>query len=99
MLIEKGFLDVIENGMYVNLNDEKVYLTHEPLDCKYNVFCLFGHIHEKCMCKKFGFNVGIDCSNYSPFSENEVLFYKNAIQNHYDNNVFCTLQDIKSKDE
>lgn len=97
MLIEKGFSNVIENGICVDLDSEKVYLTHEPLDCKNDMFNLFGHIHEKCMCKKFGLNVGIDCLNFAPFSENEVIFYKNAIQKHYDNNVFCTSQDLKHK--
>ena len=95
-LKEKGFAKIVKNGAYINLDNEKVYMTHEPLDCKKDVFNLFGHIHEKCKCKEFGLNVGIDCSNYQPLSLNEVLFLKNAIQNHYDNNVFCGKGDLKS---
>lgn len=96
MLLEKGFNDVIENGTYVQLDKEKAYLIHEPLKCKKDIFNLFGHIHEKCRCKKFGLNVGVDCSNYEPLSLQEVLVVKNAIQNYYDENVFCTTSDLKN---
>ena len=51
-------------------------------------FVLFGHIHEKCKCKKNGLNVGIDCHFFEPVPLDRVMFYKNAILNHYDNNVF-----------
>ncbi len=87
-LLKLGFNDVVKKGKMINLNGEEVYMTHRPLDCKKDMFNLFGHIHEKNMCKRFGLNVGIDCSDYRPFSKEDVLFYKNAIENYYDDNVF-----------
>ena len=50
---------------------------------------MFGHIHKLQMVKKNGLNVGVDCHNFKPISLEEVLWYKNAIENHYDINVFC----------
>ena len=90
-LISIGFKDVIKNGISIDLPElqEKVYLTHKPLDCKKEMFNLFGHIHNLAKVKRFGLNVGTDCNNFNPVSINEILFYKNAIKNHYDDNVFC----------
>lgn len=66
-------------------------LIHEPSNIKSNikdVFYLFGHIHKLQMIKRNGLNVGIDCHNYTPISLETVLFYKTAIEKHYDHNVF-----------
>jgi len=51
-------------------------------------FFLFGHIHKLQMVKKNGLNVGVDCHQYKPLDAKTVLFYHNAIVNHYDHNVF-----------
>ena len=59
-------------------------LPHSPND-----FALFGHIHKTQMVKRRGLNVGIDCHNYSCISISDVLFWRNAILNHYDKEVFC----------
>lgn len=96
-LIAKGFLDVVQDGLTIKINDENVYLTHEPLNCKKNCFNLFGHVHKGCMCKSFGLNVGVDCFDYNPATLDDVLFFKNAIENHYDGNIFCTVDDLKDE--
>lgn len=49
---------------------------------------LFGHIHKLCMIKSYGLNVGVDCHNFKPIDIETVLFYHNAILNHYDEEVF-----------
>ncbi len=87
-LLSLGFEDVIEKGLVYDLNGEKIYLTHRPLECKKDCFNLFGHIHEKNMCKRFGLNVGVDSHKCYPCSKDEIMFYKNAIENHYDEDVF-----------
>lgn len=72
----------------------KLGLQHEPLDAKKSMkangydFVLFGHIHKLQMVKSYGLNVGIDCHNFYPIDLRTVEFYKNAIENHYDENVF-----------
>ena len=40
------------------------------------------------MVKRFGLNVGVDCHNFYPIDEEVVKFYRNAIINHYDEEVF-----------
>jgi hypothetical protein len=40
------------------------------------------------MIKPYGLNVGTDCHNFKPINEETILFYKNAIEKHYDDNVF-----------
>ncbi len=90
-LKELGFYNVVDKSMVLQLEDDantSFYLTHKPIDCSKDYFNLFGHIHEKCKCKKFGLNVGIDCFNFAPATLEQVFFYKNAILNYYDKNVF-----------
>lgn len=40
------------------------------------------------MVRRYGLNVGTDCHNFKPISINDVMFYRNAILNYYDENVF-----------
>jgi calcineurin-like phosphoesterase family protein len=72
----------------LNKGLELVNLCHEPSLHDKNYFNLFGHIHKLCMIKQFGLNVGIDCHNFYPCDLDTIIFYKNAIENHYDKEVF-----------
>ena len=74
---------------YIDLDDDIIGLIHDPAKRRGLRFMLFGHIHKLAMVKKNALNVGMDCHNFTPISEEDVLFYKNAIQNHYDSSVFC----------
>ena len=94
-MIEKGFSKVFF-GWYRYFNSDyskKIYLTHEPKDCKTDEFNLFGHVHKLSMVKEFGLNVGQDCHNFFPINLDTVEFYKNGIENFYDENVFMTKVD------
>lgn len=83
------YFDIIEEPTEVVIGDHNFYLVHEPADQHPYKFNLFGHIHKLQMVKRNGLNVGVDCHNFKPISLEEVLWYKNAIENHYDYNVFC----------
>jgi len=92
-LIELGFFEIIPYKTYVApmLKDFKmVCLCHEPENShiEKNVFNLFAHVHKLSMVKRNGLNVGVDCHNFYPIDLDTIEFYKNAIQNHYDENVF-----------
>jgi calcineurin-like phosphoesterase family protein len=65
-----------------------VNMCHRPQDCNKEMFNLFGHIHKLCMIKPYGLNVGVDCHNFYPCSIKDIEFYKYAIDNCYDKNVF-----------
>jgi calcineurin-like phosphoesterase family protein len=87
-----GFTKVMPSKVWVLNNllgtGEPVNMTHCPKDNVKGIFNLFGHVHKLCMIKKYGLNVGTDCHNFTPIDIDTVLFYKNAIENHYDDNVF-----------
>jgi hypothetical protein len=64
-------------------------LVHEPLTATpSNHFYLFGHIHRLQMVKRNGLCVSSDAHFFTPISLETVLFYKNAIENFHDGNVF-----------
>ena len=64
-------------------------LVHEPeFGAGDGNFFLFGHIHQLQMIKENGLNVGTDCHRFFPIDTATILFYHNAILNHYDKNVF-----------
>jgi len=101
-MINSGIFEIIDKNKHTvwinNKNTEyefdkyNISMVHEPskLDRVYarNCFSLFGHIHKLQMVKKFGLNVGVDCHNFYPIDLDTVLFYKNAIDKFYDNEVF-----------
>ena len=96
LMMEVGFLDVYQNFHYMEKDNVIWKLVHEPHNCdKVNLFYhgqetfnLFGHIHGRQMIKRYGLDVGVDAHHFRPISFEDVLFYKNAIQNHYDYDVF-----------
>ena len=102
--LENKFYKIYSEPIILNNNDNKYILCHEPLsgleiynkeitkeEKNNNIFVLFGHIHGRQKIKKFGIDVGIDANNYFPLSENDVLFYKKAInEGFYDEEVFCS---------
>ena len=75
----------------------KLVLGHEPLNVKkfldtrdadQGSWCLFGHIHARQRVKKFGVDVGVDGNNFTPMSLKDVKFYLEAIDKHYDKEVW-----------
>ena len=89
---------ILELGHIIQVDDIKLKLFHEPLQClpeitnlfpNENDFILFGHIHNTQKIKKNGLNVGVDCHFFNPVDLDYVKFQHNGIKNHYDGNVFC----------
>jgi len=94
-LVKDGLIKVLMNPNHESalkgfpLDNGFVKLIHEPEEAdSTNDFYLFGHIHKLQMVKRNGLNVGVDCHNFRPISEEEVMFWVNAILKHYDDNVF-----------
>ena len=75
--------------------NDKINLIHEPeFGINENKFHLFGHIH-KHFVKTNGLNVGVDCHHFFPIDLETVYFYKNAVENFYDKNVFLSTIGIE----
>ena len=80
-------------------HEHNLTMVHEPSHIR-NIegFYLFGHIHEKQKVKNngwisnqnksFGLNVGVDCHNFTPVSIETIKFYREAIENIYDEECF-----------
>ena len=81
---------IIGTNWTKSLGGKDIGMTHAPEDAANSNFTLFGHIHKLQMVKTNGLNVGVDCHNFTPINATTVLFYMNAIQNHYDENVFMS---------
>ena len=89
-------VNINDKGLPIDL-----ILVHEPtnaLDARNSLLptdmILFGHIHGRQTFKKFpskecfGMDVGVDAHHFYPISLDDVLFYKNACEFHYDEDVF-----------
>lgn len=86
--LEKRFASVLPHTILTLKDNMPVYLTHKPSECKKDMFNLFGHIHGLRKVSQNGLNVGVDANHFAPLSEDDVLFFKDAIINHYDYEVF-----------
>lgn len=79
---------IIEPNTVIEVEGRRFQLVHEPEEATAGEFFLFGHIHQLQTVKRNGLNVGVDCHFFRPIDLQVVLFYQNAIQNLYDDNVF-----------
>lgn len=86
-LLSKGFFDVVENSLDLELRNTKLHLTHFPKNHKEGVINLFGHVHGCVFVKKYGFNVGIDNHYLGLFSEDEI-FDLIERQKFFDENIY-----------
>lgn len=75
----------------VKVGDFNCVLRHEPITdykLKDDELVLYGHIHGRQLIKNKGLDVGVDCHNFTPVSEEDTAFYLNAIdKGFYDNQV------------
>lgn len=85
-----GFYSLKPSGSAIfPINEElKFHFCHEPSNYNPEYFNIFGHIHALAKVKKFGLNVGQDGNFFRPYTLEDVLYYKNAIENYYDHDVF-----------
>ena len=87
-------IGAIKRPYFFRYKNMTIGASHKPIDAKKMYeegkcdFIVFGHIHKLQMVKEFGLNVSMDCHNFAPVSIDEAIFYKNAIENHYDEDVF-----------
>jgi calcineurin-like phosphoesterase family protein len=80
---------IIQPNTVIIEEGQALQLVHEPLTATAGGgFYLFGHIHRFQMVKRNGLCVSSDAHFFTPISLETVLFYKNAIENFYDENVF-----------
>jgi len=80
---------IITPNTIIEVEGHRFQLVHEPDEATpSSEFFLFGHVHQLQMIKRNGLNVGVDCHFFRPIPLDVVLFYQNAIWNHYDDNVF-----------
>jgi calcineurin-like phosphoesterase family protein len=82
------FKSVYKQIDIAKINNQYYQMVHEPTHRVNDKFKLFGHIHKLQMVKRNALNVGVDCHNFTPISIETVEFYRNAIENHYDEEVF-----------
>jgi calcineurin-like phosphoesterase family protein len=87
-LYKKYNVIILPTNHEIVLNKKTIQLVHKPIHEKNADYYLFGHIHKLGMIKKRGLNVGMDCHNFEPLSENEVNIYLNFLDNKFDENVF-----------
>lgn len=80
--------EIIQPNTIIEVEGHRFQLVHEPDEATAGEFFLFGHVHQLQMVKRNGLNVGTDCHFFRPIPLDAVLFYQNAIRNHYDDNVF-----------
>lgn len=84
-------LEIISSNHLISYIGMTFRLVHAPEDSIGVGFYLFGHIHKLQMIKQNGINVGVDCHNFKPIDWSTILFYRNAIEKHYDKNVFLDI--------
>ena len=95
-ILSKYFDSIHEEFSLVSFSDKlMIYLNHYPSKCKEKLeedreytFAITGHIHSLWKVQRKMINVGVDAWHFKPVSHSQIMFCWNAMQNHYDENVF-----------
>jgi len=87
-VLTQYFNRVFDADATIEIDNQSIYMNHYPINCPETKFSITGHIHEKWKIKKEMINVGVDANHFFPLSFTDIMFYKNAMDNHYDDNVF-----------
>jgi len=82
------YFDKVLKEAFIEINGEKIYLNHYPVNCEDKNFSLTGHVHSLWKVKKNMINVSCDAWHFFPICEEKIKFTINAIRNFYDKNVF-----------
>ena len=89
-----SLFDRFNHWIDIELDEKLVLLNHYPARCKVHLlnwtgrYAITGHIHGLWRVQRDMINVGVDAWNFKPVSKEEILFTWNAMQHHYDENVF-----------
>ena len=66
-----------------------LYMNHIPSKCPKSKFCLTGHVHDAWKVRKNLINVGVDVHHYKPVSIEDIILYKNKMEdNTFDKESF-----------
>ena len=88
MLLEAGFDQVYEENVVIEVDGLLMNLIHEPSKNNPGMFNLFGHLHNLCIVKEFGINVGQDCNYFRPIDFEKISLYKRLKENAYKGELF-----------
>ena len=87
-LLAAGFDEVYENNVVIEVDGLIMNLIHEPSKNNPGMFNLFGHLHNLCIVKEFGINVGQDCNYFRPIDFEKISLYKRLKENAYKGELF-----------
>ena len=95
-LLHAAFNGQVFDSILREFDGVLMYLNHYPTNAVSYAFNIVGHIHGLWKVQPNMVNVGGDAWHFRPVSLEQVLFVKNAIENHYDKNVFpcCDLSTL-----
>lgn len=80
--------DTAQDELWLDIDNKYAYLNHYPVKCRDKEFAITGHIHSLWKVQPNMINVGVDAWNFNIVSEKMIIFTREAIEKHYDENVF-----------
>lgn len=88
-LLVSKFDSIIPRNIIVKIQGEDFFVNHYPEKCISTMKNITGHVHGTWRVQKNMVNVSVEAWNYKPVSEEQIMQCFNAIENHYDDNVFA----------
>lgn len=77
------------DGLEIEIENIKFYLTHYPTTARSDVFNLVGHVHDAWKFQANMINIGIDVNHFRPTSIDQIKFYYDATLHHFDSDIWA----------
>lgn len=87
--LQSKFEMVYQETFTTEINGKEVCVNHYPSKAIPDMFNIVGHIHSLWKVQRNMINVSVEAWNYTPVSEEQIILCMNAIEKHYDINVFA----------
>lgn len=81
------------DGIELDYNDMKLFITHYPTRARPDRFNLVGHIHAFWKVQLNSLNVGVDVHHFRPLPLDRVPFFFKAICEYYDDDAWAAYHD------
>ncbi len=93
----KSLFTEVYDSLLLKYKDQTFFCNHFPSNGKKGFWNICGHVHANWRVQKNMINVGVDAWQYTPIPISDLPKIINAIENHYDEDIWAAYYEANTK--